>query len=38
VCEAKQFFLFNRLGINEAEGDRLLYIAEIPPRLDDGPD
>ena len=31
VCEAMQFFLFDRLGIDEAEGDRLLYIAEIPP-------
>ena len=33
VCEAMQFFLFDRLGIDEAEGNRLLYIAEIPPRI-----
>jgi hypothetical protein len=33
VCRAKQFVLFERLGINEARGDRLLFVAEVPALL-----
>ena len=31
VCEAKRFLLFDQLGIDEARGDRLLFVGEIPP-------
>jgi hypothetical protein len=30
VSRAKRFSLFDRLGIVEAEGDRMLFVAEIP--------
>jgi hypothetical protein len=33
VCRAKQFVLFDRLGIDEARGDRLLFVAEVPAVL-----
>jgi len=33
VCRAKQFFLFDQLGVNEARGDRLLFSAEVPAVL-----
>lgn len=32
VCRTREFRLFDRLGIDEAEGDRLLFVAEVPPR------
>jgi hypothetical protein len=30
VCRAKRFSLFDRLGVEEARGDRLLFVAEVP--------
>jgi hypothetical protein len=33
VCRAKRFSLFDRLGIDEARGDRLLFVAEVPDTL-----
>ena len=30
VCRAKSFSLFDRLGIDEAQGDRLLFVAAVP--------
>jgi hypothetical protein len=33
VCKAKQFTLFDRLGIDENRGDRLLFIGEVPAVL-----
>ena len=33
VCKAKQFFLFDQLGVDETRGDRLLFIAEVPAVL-----
>jgi hypothetical protein len=30
VCRAKSFTLFDRLGIDDVQGDRLLFIAAIP--------
>src|SRR5262249_19523830 len=30
VCRAKSFSLFDRLGIDEVRGDRLLFVAAVP--------
>jgi hypothetical protein len=30
VCRARSFYLFDRLGIDEAQGDRLLFVAAVP--------
>ena len=30
VCRAKSFSLFDRLGIEEARGDRMLFVATVP--------
>ncbi len=32
VCRVRDFTLFERLGIDETQGDRLLFVAEVPPR------
>jgi hypothetical protein len=32
-CKAKGFFLFDQLGVDEARGDRLLFVAEVPAVL-----
>jgi steroid delta-isomerase-like uncharacterized protein len=32
VCRAKSFSLFDRLGVDEARGDRLLFVAAVPAR------
>jgi hypothetical protein len=30
VCQARSFTLFDRLGIDETQGDRLLFVAAVP--------
>jgi hypothetical protein len=36
VCRAKRFTLFEQLGVDETRGDRLLFVAAVPPD-DNGP-
>ena len=30
VCRAKSFSLFDRLGVDESRGDRMLFVAAVP--------